>query len=233
MKKNDLLIEIPENVIEKWQEIVDILAHIINIPAGLIMRLSDPYIEVFVSNESNENPYQPGDKEEVWGSGLYCETVIKNKNKLLVPNALKDENWKENPDIKLNMVSYLGFPILFPDGSPFGTICILDTKENNYTDAYEKLIEKFRNIVQSDIQLIYMNKLLGDKNRQLTDYLEEIQTLRGLVPICSNCKSIRDKNGNWKSIEYYLSHETKKDLSHSICPECAKRYYPDYDIYEE
>jgi len=35
---------------------------------------------------------------------------------------LRDENWKNNPDIKLNMVSYLGVPILFPDGNPFRTI---------------------------------------------------------------------------------------------------------------
>ena len=107
-----------------WQEIVDIMAEIINIPAGLIMRLNDPHIEVFLSSETKGNPYRPGDKEKVWDSGLYCETVIKTKDKLLVPNALQDRNWNSNPDIKLNMISYLGFPILLPDGKPFGTICV-------------------------------------------------------------------------------------------------------------
>ena len=233
MLGNENHIEIPEDTIEKWQEIVDIMAEIINIPAGLIMRLKEPYIEVFVSSESEGNPYQPGDKEEFWDSGLYCETVIKSKDKLMVPNALRDENWKNNPDIKLNMVSYLGFPILLPDGNPFGTICVLDIKENSYSDNYEKLIQKFRNIVQSDLQLIYMNKILGDKNRQLIDYIEEIKTLRGLIPICSYCKSIRGDNGNWNSIEYYLSCETNKDLTHSICPECAKKYYPDINLYDD
>ena len=74
MLKNEVQIEIPKATLETWQEIVDILAEIIGIPAGLIMRLSGPDIEVFVSSKSEGNPYYPGDKENFWGSGLYCET---------------------------------------------------------------------------------------------------------------------------------------------------------------
>lgn len=64
------------------------------------MRLRDPYIEVFVSSQHKGNPYHPGDKELVWNSGLYCETVIKTKEKLFVPDALADDKWKNNPDVK-------------------------------------------------------------------------------------------------------------------------------------
>lgn len=70
-------------------------------------------------------------------TGPYCETVIKTKDKLLVPNVLKDEDWKKNPDIKLGMISYLGFPLLWPNDEIFGTICVLDSKENNYSKEYE------------------------------------------------------------------------------------------------
>lgn len=222
--------QIPDTHIETWQEIVDLMAEIIDIPAGLIMRLNDPDIEVLVSSRSPGNPYHPGDKEKFWGSGLYCETVIKSQDKLLVPNALADENWKDNPDIKLNMISYLGFPIVLPSGKPFGTICVLDNKENNYSKTYEKLILKLRNIIQSDLEIIQMNHTLGDENRRLTDYLNEIQTLRSLVPMCSHCKSIRDEAGNWRSIEHYLTEQKKTDVSHSICPRCAKKFYPELKI---
>mgnify|MGYP001953189988 CR=1 FL=1 len=68
----------------------------------------------------------------LFDSGLYCETVIKSGKQLLVPDALADKDWENNPDVELNMISYLGFPILFPDGNPFGTICVLDNKKNAY-----------------------------------------------------------------------------------------------------
>ena len=56
---------------------------------------------------------------------------------------------------------------------------------------------------------------------------EEITLLRRLVTICSHCKSIRDKNGKWKSIESYMFEETDIDLSHGLCPKCLRKLYPD------
>jgi len=201
---NKVQIDVPLSITENWQEIVNILAEMIPVPAALIMRLDDPNIEVFASSKSDGNPYHPGDKEKIWGSGLYCETVIKTTEKLLVPDALADPNWDHNPDIKLGMISYFGFPILLPDGKPFGTICVLDNKQNAYSKNVEKLMQNFRNLVQSHLEVIYMNQVLGDKNKRLTDYLMELQALRSIVPICSNCKSIRDAQDNWHPIEHYL-----------------------------
>lgn len=233
MLKREIPIEVQKNTIEKWQQIVDVMAEIMGIPAGLIMRLDDPYIEVFVSSKSEGNPYHPGDKEKVWGSGLYCETVIKNNDKLLVPNALKDENWKNNPDIKLNMVSYLGLPVLLPDGRPFGTICVLDNQENPYSSGFEKLLLNFRDLIQSDLEIIYMNQTLGDENKRLNDYISEIQTLRGILPICMHCKKIRDDAGYWNQIETYIAKHSEVQFSHSICRECANKLYPGMDLYED
>ena len=188
-------IKISDDILKKWQSIVDIIAELINIPSALIMRLIDDDIEVFVSSQSQDNPYTPGAKEYFQNSGLYCETVIRSNEKLLVPNALKDEDWKNNPDVKLNMISYLGFPILFPDGNPFGTICVLDNQENTYSKTFENLIENFRDIIQSQLELIYMNNVLGEENQKLVDFIDEIKTLRGIIPICINCKQIKDSKG--------------------------------------
>jgi hypothetical protein len=59
----------------------------------------------------------------------------------------------------------------------------------------------------------------------------KIETLTQLVPICSSCKKIRDSHGNWQAVEHYIQDRTDDDLSHSICPECAAKLYPDLDIY--
>ena len=203
------------------------MAELIGIPAALIMRLVESDIEVFISSQSDGNPYRFGDHEHFFGSGLYCETVINTNDKLRIPNALADEKWKNNPDVKLNMISYLGFPILLPDGNPFGTICVLDNKENAYSETYENLIKNFREIIQSQLELIYMNTLLGEKNKKLSDYFAEIKVLRGVVPICSFCKKIRDAEGNWREIEAYISKHSEAQFTHSFCPECGKLHYGD------
>ncbi|MDQ7784205.1 MAG: GAF domain-containing protein [Desulfomonilaceae bacterium] len=217
---------IPDSVLDKWQDIVNLMAEMAGVPAGLIMRIAGPDIEVFVSSRSEGNPYHPGHKEHLFGSGLYCETVIKTKNKLLVPDALSDDNWKDNPDIKLNMISYLGFPILLPDGEPFGTICVLDTKENRYSETYAQLMVHLRDIIQGHLDLLFMNHVLGEDNKQLRDYIAEIQTLRAILPICAQCKKIRDDQGYWQAVENYFSEHRGTTFSHTICPDCARDLYP-------
>ena len=63
---------------------------------------------------------------------------------------------------------------------------------------------------------------------ELQDALAKVKTLSGLLPVCSNCKKIRDDNGNWEPIEVYIRDRSEADFSHSICPECVKTIYPDF-----
>ncbi|MCX6138896.1 MAG: GAF domain-containing protein [Ignavibacteriales bacterium] len=229
MINDKIEIVLPENIMENWQELLNILAHVANIPAALIMRLRDADIEVFVSSQSEGTPYHPGDSAQFQGSGLYCETVIRTQEKLLVPDALADDHWKNNPDIKLNMISYLGFPLLLPSKQPFGTICVLDNKRNEYSKTLENLMLNFKRLIETHLEIIYVNAVLGEKNKRLTDYLMELQALRGIVPICSNCKSIRDNEDSWHPIEHYLLRHPQADFSHGICPACIKKLYPEYE----
>lgn len=229
MRHKATTVTVPEATKENWQEIMDLLASIIGVPAALIMRYDDPEIEVFVSSRSEGNPYRVGSREMVHGSGLYCETVIQTRDTLLVPDARADRLWEGNPDVKLNMISYLGCPILLPDGSPFGTLCVLDRHPNGYSEPMIKLMRNFRSLLESHLALIFLNQSLGDQNRQLTDYLHELQALRGIIPICANCKSIRGAEGEWRPIEHYLIQHPEAHFSHGICPECKKALYPDLE----
>lgn len=58
--------------------------------------------------------------------------------------------------------------------------------------------------------------------------MDHIKTLRGLLPICANCKSIRDDEGYWQAIETYVGQHSGAEFSHSICPDCARKLYPEY-----
>jgi two-component system, chemotaxis family, CheB/CheR fusion protein len=57
--------------------------------------------------------------------------------------------------------------------------------------------------------------------------LDDIRTLRGIIPICANCKKIRDDQGYWNQVEVYVRDRTDAQFSHSICPDCAKELYPE------
>ena len=60
----------------------------------------------------------------------------------------------------------------------------------------------------------------------------EAKVLSGMLPICASCKNIRDDKGYWNTIELYIYEHSEADFSHSICPECIKKLYPDIQIQE-
>jgi uncharacterized PurR-regulated membrane protein YhhQ (DUF165 family) len=68
---------------------------------------------------------------------------------------------------------------------------------------------------------------------ELKKVLSEVKTLRGFLPICCVCKNIRDDQGYWNQIESYIRDRSEAEFSHSICPECAKKLYPDLNIHNK
>jgi PAS domain S-box-containing protein len=68
---------------------------------------------------------------------------------------------------------------------------------------------------------------------ELQTALEEIKSLRGIIPICSTCKRIRDDEGYWEQVDDYVAKHSMAHFSHSICPECMKKLYPQLSKGEE
>ena len=93
-------------------------------------------------------------------------------------------------------------------------------------------------IIWSGIVLdITERKQVEEERNQLVIALQralaEVNTLNGLLPICSYCKKIRDDKGYWDQIESYIHKHSGTEFSHGICPECAQKYYPDMDLYSD
>lgn len=65
---------------------------------------------------------------------------------------------------------------------------------------------------------------------KLKETLLEVKTLSGLLPICANCKKIRDDKGYWNQIESYIKKHTEANFSHGVCPDCAKELYPNLNL---
>ncbi len=148
----------------KWQTTTNLLAKYLNVPVSLIMRVHNTEIEVFVASKTKGNPYVEKELGKL-EPNMYCAEVIKTNKLLQVSNALKIQKWQNNPDLALNLISYLGLPIHWPDKSSFGTICVLDTKERNYDTNQIELLSQFRDLIEADLQIFVQ----GNKNIKDTE----------------------------------------------------------------
>ncbi len=80
--------------------------------------------------------------------------------------------------------------------------------------------------VNTHISLKRAHEIQKKLNRKLKRSLEEIKQLRGLLPICANCKKIRDDAGFWHNVEEYISDHSEAKFTHGLCPGCIKELYP-------
>ena len=166
-------IAIPSEVLQKWQRIVDLLANIVRVPSAVVCSLEPPddtCYSIVANSNSEGNPFRM-DETFAMDIGTFCETVIKNREPLLVANALEDDRWKSAPEIQVGMVSYLGFPVAWPDGRMFGTICVLDDKTNRYSDLYQELLAHCRDVLEGDLQTLAR---LGNELEEQRAHLSEL-----------------------------------------------------------
>ncbi|WP_319521206.1 cache domain-containing protein [uncultured Desulfosarcina sp.] len=96
---------------------------------------------------------------------------------------------------------------------------------------FEKQIVGLVNSYEHDIKL-YTDNLIDEKEKTQAA-MAEIKQLKGLLPICSNCKKIRDDSGYWNQIESFIREHSEAEFSHGICPDCVKKLYPYLDISDQ
>jgi hypothetical protein len=119
-----------------------------------------------------------------------------------------------------------------------------EISRNDLFAAYVSLSESYEKLLKDGLKLtkisdLYERKLfranieIEKQKNKLSKAFDRINKINGLLPICSSCKKIRDDDGYWNEIEAYISEHSEADFSHSLCPECAKKLYPQYYKKEE
>jgi len=148
-----------QDIIKNWEKLLNMVASMLNIPSSLIMHVHQDEIEVFAKDSGPDNPYEVNETAPLC-DGLYCETVMGNRDALIVSDALESDAWRDNPDVELNMISYLGLPLAWPDSQLFGTICVLDSKKRDYSNEHVQLLETVQQVIQKDLEIIESHRKL-------------------------------------------------------------------------
>ena len=174
------------------------------------------------------------DRAEIIGKGdfAYAVPFYGKPRPVLIDLVLNPDNEWEKEYLSIQKkdghpIAVEAFISLMGNGGKYfsGTAARLYNAEGTVVGA----IESMRDITAAKLSERDRDKLIAE----LQEAVAKVRTLSGMLPICASCKKIRDDKGYWNQIESYLREHSEAEFSHSICPECAKKLYPDLDIYSD
>lgn len=177
------LLDSPNDLIslDKWQQTVNLLAELFDAPAGFLVQCTQAGFQATISSQQESNPYPAGCliKPDV---NIFCRKIVESGEELYVSNAKSDPYWDTNPEVHNDgFNSYLGVPVFWPDGEPFGTFCVMDYEITDYSETYFKLIHQLKDILESDLTLIELYNQV--QMMAMTDPLTEISNRRGFLSL--------------------------------------------------
>ncbi len=201
--------------LQKWQKTIDLITELFSAPAGFIVYKATDVYHIIVSSEHKENPYDPGRKLDA-NDNLFCKQVLRDMTPLYVAQASQERRWDDCPLVKEGVESYVGVPILWPSGEPFGTFCIMDYKKTNYKRSLLELIEQLRDMVEDDLALL--DNFAQMREIAMLDSLTNIYNRRALNLLCQHKLNLAARLGfnicclfididNFKPLNDHYGHE--------------------------
>ena len=230
-----------QSAIYKISEISTSAGNLLELYAGIhmvvdeLMNTANFYIALYNEKENRlEFPYfvderDPSPVSRPLKKGL-TEYVLRTRKPLLAPpliqKKLVDEG--EVEIVGTPSVDWMGVPLNIGKNI-FGVLVVQSYRGEVRFGARELTMLNF---VSGNIAAAIQRKKSGDEREKLVGELQEsvnnIKTLKGLIPICASCKKIRNDGGYWQQVEEYVAEHTEADFSHGLCDECAHKLYPDY-----
>ncbi|ERB66069.1 sensor domain-containing diguanylate cyclase [Vibrio coralliilyticus OCN008] len=150
---------------ERWQKLVDMIALLFDAPAAFVTQATTNGIEVLVASEQAPSQYSPGAYSDK-NTNVYCHQVVQSNQVMYVADASEDEKWSDNPEYTEDQFSsYLGYPIQWPDGNSFGTLCVMDQRPTDYSDKLMTVLSFLRDTINSDLAYLYKANQLKVESR--------------------------------------------------------------------
>lgn len=166
------------------------------------------------------------DTSETPREHAFCAHTLATNRLMVVEDATADPRFADNPLVTSDphIRFYAGAPLIDSEGFGLGSLCVIDRTPRQLTAEQQHALTALARQVVAQCEFRRISAALAAS-------LAEVTALRGLLPICSYCKSIRNDEGYWYSVEHYITTHTPAQLSHGVCPPCLKQHYP--EIYEE
>jgi len=193
---------VPDSLsLEKWQKTINLITKLFDAPVAWIMQANNKGLEALVASTGKKNNISAGstfNQEE----DIYCKRVMESKDKLYVKNASKEGVWDNNPAyVQEEFISYLGVPLQWPDGAMFGTLCVLDKKETNYSEEFVELMWQLKEVIDADLKNMILIKKL--KRQSSTDDLTGLFNRRGFMKAANGSISHAIRNKQCLSLMYF------------------------------
>jgi GAF domain-containing protein len=153
----------------------------------------------------------------------FCAHTILQTNPLIVNDTARDERFRDNPLVTEppHVRFYAGVPLVDPKGFALGSLCAVDRKPRELSSEQVVALEALGRQV---VMLFELRRVAAE----LAGAMAQVKTLRGMLPICAFCKRIRDDEGYWEQVESYVAAHTGAFFSHSFCPDCIQKHYPQF-----
>ncbi|KIO36800.1 sensor domain-containing diguanylate cyclase [Shewanella sp. cp20] len=186
--------------LDKWQKTVNLLARVFNAPASFLVQYTPKGFQVTIASKQVSNPYPPG-VVIAPDTNIFCRRIVETRSDLYVPDAKIDPCWETNPEVqKDGFSSYLGVPVFWPDGSCFGTFCVMDRAKTDYQASYFELIHQLKEIIEADLALL---DIYGElKQLAHLDELCHINNRRGFKGLARQRMKLAQRNESRLALLY-------------------------------
>lgn len=153
----------------------------------------------------------------------FCAHTILQTDPLIVNDATQDDRFRDSPLVTEppHVRFYAGVPLMNPKGFALGSLCAVDRKPRELSGGQVVALEALGRQV---VMLFELRRVAAE----LAGAAAQVKTLRGMLPICAFCKRIRDDEGYWEQVEAYVTAHTGAFFSHSFCPDCIQKHYPQF-----
>ena len=197
-----------------YDSITQIACHTCNVPISL-MTLVDHDRQWFKSKVG----LSINETKRDWS---FCTHAIKESSPLIINDALQDKRFINNPLVTgdPNIRFYAGFPLETNEGNKLGTLCVIDRKPGKLTFEQITIMELLSKQIVSFLEL-------RKRSLHLLDALSHLHNQDGIISVCSYCREVKNKDGDWLHIEKYLTNISDIRFSHGVCDSCMEKHFPD------
>lgn len=213
--------------ISKWQQLVNMMAELFDAASGVVVQYRQETFNVVATSKNDDN-FLRVNASWPWDIKSFCRRIVETNDKLYVNNAQADEEWACAPPVSDGPVrSYLGYPLYWPNGSLFGSFCVIDTKPTNYSEPLNKMLGQLKLIVESELRhvanILETKALLAEKIVQ-EQQLKKLALYDQLTQ-CANRNLLTDR------INYQIAQAKRNQSTFSVIYFDLDKFKPINDTY--